>query len=42
MALRFLADSDPNIGRAPIELLRVGDERSVVQAARAYLHVDEE
>jgi len=42
MALQFLVDPDPNVGRAPIEALREGDERSVVQAARAHLRLDEE
>ena len=42
MALGFLVDSDPNLGKSPIEALRAGDERLVEQAARAYLHLDEE
>jgi hypothetical protein len=42
MALQFLVDLDPNLGRAPIEVLREGDEQSVVRAARAHLHLDEE
>lgn len=42
MALQFLADPDPNLGKSPIEALRAGDERLVEQAARAYLQLDEE
>jgi hypothetical protein len=42
MALQFLVDPDPNLGRTPIEVLRDGDERAVVRAARAHLHLDEE
>lgn len=42
MALQFLAELDPNLGKSPIEALRAGDERLVEQAARAYLHLDEE
>lgn len=42
MALQFLVDPDPNFGRSPIEALRAGDERLVEQAARGYLHLDEE
>jgi hypothetical protein len=42
MALQFLLDPDPNLGKSPIDALRAGDERLVVQAARAYLHLDEE
>ncbi|AHI24699.1 hypothetical protein H845_747 [Komagataeibacter xylinus E25] len=42
MALQFLVDSDPNLGRTPIEALRVGEPECVVQAARANLHLDEE
>jgi len=42
MALQFLVDPDPNLGKSPIEALRAGDERLVEQAARAYLHLDEE
>lgn len=42
MALQFLVDHDPNLGKSPIDALRVGDERSVEQAARAYLHLGEE
>ena len=42
MALQFLVDPDPNLGTSPIEALRAGDERLVEQAARAYLHLDEE
>jgi hypothetical protein len=42
MALRFLVDPDPNLGKSPIDALRAGDERLVEQAARAYLHLDEE
>jgi hypothetical protein len=41
MASQFLFDSDPNLNRAPIEVPREGDERSVVRAARAHLHLDE-
>ena len=43
-------DADGNLGRpvpsgqviVPGEVLREGDERSVVRAARAHLHLDEE
>jgi hypothetical protein len=42
MALQFLVDPDPNLGKSPIDALRAGDERLVGQAARAYLHLDEE
>jgi hypothetical protein len=41
MALQFLADLDPNLGRTPIDVLQEGGESAVVQAARAYLHLDE-
>ena len=41
MALQFLVDPDPNLGLAPIEALLAGDERVVVQAARALLRMDE-
>jgi hypothetical protein len=42
MALQFLANPDPNLGSSPIEALRIGDARPVLQAARAHLHMDEE
>jgi hypothetical protein len=42
MALQFLVDPDPNLGKSPIEALRAGEDRLVEQAARAYLHLDEE
>jgi hypothetical protein len=42
MALQFLVDPDPNLGKSPIEALRAGEDRVVEQAARAYLHRDEE
>lgn len=42
MALQFLVDADPNLGRTPIEALRAGEKAAVVQAARAHLHLDEE
>lgn len=42
MALQFLADADPNLGRTPIEALQAGEREAVVQAARAHLHLDEE
>jgi len=42
MALQFLVDADPNLGRPPIETLRAGEREAVVQAARAHLHLDEE
>jgi hypothetical protein len=42
MALQFLADADPNLGRTPIEALRAGEREAVVQAARAHLHLDQE
>lgn len=41
MALQFLTDPDPNLGRPPIEVLRQGEKDSVIQAARAHLHLDE-
>jgi hypothetical protein len=41
MALQFLVDPDPNLGKSPIEALRAGDKRLVEQAARVHLHLDE-
>jgi hypothetical protein len=40
-ALQFLIDPDPNLGVAPIEALRAGRADAVVDAARAYLGLDE-
>jgi hypothetical protein len=40
-ALQFLLDSDPNLGRPPIEALRAGDIAGVEHAARAYLGLDD-
>jgi hypothetical protein len=42
VALQFLVDPDPNLGKPPIDVLREGNDGAVVQAARAYLHADEE
>jgi len=42
MALQFLVDPDPTLGKTPIKALRAGYERLVERAARAYLHLDEE
>jgi hypothetical protein len=42
LALQFLVDPDPNLGKPPIEALRASEEPLVEQAARAYLHLDEE
>lgn len=42
MALQFLVDADPNLGRTPIAALQAGAREAVVQAARAHLHLDEE
>jgi hypothetical protein len=42
MTLQFLVDPDPNLGKSPIEALRAGEDRLVEQAARSYLHLDEE
>lgn len=41
MALQFLVEPDPNLGKSPIEALRAGDESLVEHAARAYLQLDE-
>ncbi len=41
MALQFLVDPDPNMGKAPIESLRQGEIKPVIAAARAHLHCDE-
>ena len=41
MALQFLVDKDPNLHRPPIDLLRAGDGRSVLQAAGTHLRLDE-
>lgn len=40
-ALQFLVEQDPNLGRAPVQALREGRVEAVVQAARAYLGLDE-
>jgi hypothetical protein len=40
-ALQFLIDPDPNLDVAPIEALRAGRADAVVDAARAYLGLDE-
>lgn len=39
--LQFFVDQDPNLGRPPIDALRDGQVRAVVQAARAHLGLDE-
>lgn len=41
MALQFLVDPNPNLGRAPVEALRRGDIEPVLAAARAHLRCDE-
>jgi hypothetical protein len=38
MALQFLADPDPDLGKAPIEALRAGEGQAVIQAAHASAH----
>lgn len=40
-ALQFLVESDPNLGKPPIESLRAGEVQAAVNAARAYLGLDE-
>ncbi len=42
MALQYLVDPDPNLGQSPIDALRAGGVQPVVEAARAYLRLDEE
>ena len=42
MALQFLVDPDPNLGRPPIEELQQGKKDAVIRAARAHLRLDEE
>lgn len=41
MALQFLVDPDPNLGRAPVEALRQGEIKPVLAAATAHLRCDE-
>lgn len=41
IALQFLVDPDPNLGRAPVEALRHGEVEPVLAAARAHLRCDE-
>jgi predicted transcriptional regulator len=41
-ALQFLLEQDPNLGVAPIQTLRTGEVQQVVDAAAAYLDVDED
>ena len=41
-ALRFLLDVDPNLGQAPIELLRSGETEAVAAATRARLELGPE
>ena len=41
-ALQFLIDPDPNLGSAPLDVLREGRIEAVENAARAYLGVDED
>lgn len=41
-ALQFLVEQDPNLGKRPIDALKVGEVEAVEHAARAYLNVDEE
>lgn len=40
-ALQFLTGIDPNLGTAPLEVLRAGKKESAVNAARAFLGLDE-
>jgi hypothetical protein len=40
--LQFLVDIDPNLGRAPIEVLRSHDANAVEHAAKVYLGMGEE
>lgn len=40
-ALQFLIEHDPNLGAVPITVLRAGEVSRVVDAARAYLGLDE-
>jgi hypothetical protein len=41
-ALQFLIEPDPNLRQSPINALKVGAVTEAVQAARAYLRLDEE
>jgi hypothetical protein len=41
-ALQFLVEHDPNLGEAPIRSLSEGPAETVVNAARAYLGLDED
>jgi len=41
MALQFLVDPDPNLGRDPVESLQEGEIKPVIAAARAHLRCDE-
>ena len=40
-ALQFLLEQDPNLAVAPVEALKAGEVQKVVDAAAAYLDVDE-
>jgi hypothetical protein len=40
-ALQFLVEPDPNLGAAPLAMLRAGEHERVVAAARSYLALDE-
>ena len=41
-ALQFLLEQDPNLAVAPVEALKAGEVQKVVDAAAAYLDVDED
>ena len=41
-ALQFLLEQDPNLAMAPVQALRTGEVQQVVNAATAYLDVDED
>ncbi len=41
MALQFLVDPDPNLGKAPVESLQQGEIKPVIAAAKAHLRCDE-
>lgn len=41
-ALQFLIEQDPNLARAPVEVLKTGEVQQVANAAAAYLDVDED
>lgn len=41
-ALQFLLEQDPNLAVAPVEALKAGEVQKVVDAAQAYLDMDED